>query len=128
MSIWQGRSLRKPSGGKIKPHRKKRKYEMGRETVYTHIAPVKRKVIRVRGGNCKVRLLNADEINVYIPDEKKVKKVKILGVIENSANPHFVQRNIITKGAILKTEIGEVRVTSRPGQHGVLNGVLIRKL
>ena len=35
MAIWQGRSLRKPSGGRIRFPRKKRKYELGREPVYT---------------------------------------------------------------------------------------------
>ena len=127
MAIWQGRSLKKPSGGKIRAHRKKRKYEMGREPVYTHIAPTRRKIVRVRGGNYKVKLTRATEINVYVPNEKKVKKVKVLSVVENPANPHFVQRNIITKGAVVRTEIGDVCVTSRPGQHGVLNGILLRK-
>ncbi len=127
MAIWQGRSLKKPSGGKIRPHRKKRKYEMGREPVLTHIAPTRRKIVRVRGGNYKVKLTRTTEINVYIPEENTVKKVKVLSVVENPANPHFVQRNIITKGAVVRTEIGNVRVTSRPGQHGVLNGILISK-
>jgi small subunit ribosomal protein S8e len=32
---------------------------------------------------------------------------------------------MITKGAVLKTELGRARVTSRPGQHGILNAVLM---
>ena len=44
---------------------------------------------------------------------------------ENPANPNYVQRNINTKGAILETEVGLVRVRSRPGQDGVLNGVRV---
>ncbi|MCI4362340.1 MAG: 30S ribosomal protein S8e, partial [Thermoplasmata archaeon] len=40
-------------------------------------------------------------------------------------NPNYVQRNIVTKGAILETELGLVRVRSRPGQDGVVNAVRI---
>ena len=46
-------------------------------------------------------------------------------VIENKANPNYVRRNIITKGAIVETSAGKAKVTSRPGQDGVINGVLI---
>jgi len=38
-----------------------------------------------------------------------------------------VRRNIITKGAILQTDLGKVRVTNRPGQEGVINGILVEK-
>ena len=125
MAIWQGRSLKKPSGGRIRLPMKKRKYELGREPVFTHVAPLRKKIIRVRGGNYKVKLLRSDEINVYNPKTGKAQKAKIKGVIENPANPHFAQRNIITKGAVVETDLGKVKVTSRPGQHGVLNGVLL---
>ena len=47
------------------------------------------------------------------------------GVIENTANPNYVRRNIITKGAIVETPEGNAKVTSRPGQDGVINGILI---
>ena len=125
MAIWQGRSLRKPSGGRIRLPRKKRKYELGREPVMTHIAPTRKKMVRVRGGDYKIKLLRTNEINVYNPKTGKTEKAKIVSVVENPANPHFVQRNIITKGAIVETSLGKVKVTSRPGQHGVLNGVLV---
>jgi small subunit ribosomal protein S8e len=48
-------------------------------------------------------------------------------VVENPANPHYVRRNILTKGAIVETEFGKARIISRPGQHGVINGVLVKK-
>jgi ribosomal protein S8E len=46
-------------------------------------------------------------------------------VVENTASGHYVRRNIITKGAVIKTAAGNARVTSRPGQDGVINAVLI---
>ncbi|MEM5832609.1 MAG: 30S ribosomal protein S8e, partial [Candidatus Aenigmatarchaeota archaeon] len=41
--------------------------------------------------------------------------------------PLYERRKIITKGAIIKTEIGLAKVTSRPSQHGVVNAILIQK-
>ena len=52
------------------------------------------------------------------------KKAKIISVAENKASRHFLRRNIITKGAVIETELGKAKVTSRPGQHGVINAVL----
>ncbi len=127
MSIWQGRSRRKPSGGRIILARKKRKRELGREPAFTKVAEEneKKKIIRTYGGNRKVRLIEALYANVF--ENGKGKKVKILNVIENPANRQYVRRNIITKGAIIETEAGKAIVTSRPGQHGVVNAVLIKE-
>jgi len=63
--------------------------------------------------------------NVYTG--KKIEKTKIKSVIENKANPQYIRRNIITKGAVIETELGKAKVTSRPGQHGILNAVLIKE-
>ena len=127
MAIWQGRSLKKPSGGRIVLARKKRKRELGREPANTRVAEEreKRKIIRTYGGNRKVRLIEALYANVF--DGGKGKKVKILNVIENPANRQYARRNIITKGAIIETELGKAIVTSRPGQGGVVNAVLIKE-
>ena len=54
-------------------------------------------------------------------------RVKIIDVIENPANPHFVRRGIITKGTTIETELGLARVTSRPSQHAVVSAVLLEK-
>ncbi len=126
MAIWQFRSRRKISGGKYRKLRDKRKREMGREPALTKIGEQKNKIIRCMGGNKKVRLLACEYANVYIPEEKRCKKVKILRVLENPANKHFPRLGIITKGAILETEIGKVKVTSRPGQDGVVNAILVK--
>ncbi len=127
MAIWQGRSVRKITGGRYKPFRKKRKFELGREPAETKVGKVRAKVIRVRGGNIKVRLFEAQYANVVDPKTGKSQKVEIKKVVENQANPHYVRRNIITKGAIILTELGEARVTSRPGQDGTVNAVLLDK-
>jgi small subunit ribosomal protein S8e len=55
---------------------------------------------------------------------KGIKRAKILEIIETPASRHFLREKIITKGALIKTELGKARVTSRPGQEGVVNAVL----
>ncbi|MCC5990265.1 MAG: 30S ribosomal protein S8e, partial [Thermosphaera sp.] len=80
-----------------------------------------------RGGNVKVRVKKALYVNVYNPKEKACKKVKILTVVETPSNPQNARFQIISKGTIVKTELGLVRITSRPGQDGVLNGVLVER-
>ena len=123
MGIWQGRSRRKPTGGRLRPIRKKRRFEIGRELQHATLGSGTVKKYRVRGGNSKMRVLTTPTVNVYDPATKSVTVAKIVTVRENKANPNYVQRNIITRGAILETELGLVEVRSRPGQDGVLNGI-----
>ncbi len=126
MTIFHGKPKKKPSGGKLRSAREKRRYELGREPTLTKIGPVSRKVLRATGGNSKVVLMRGDVANVYSPPEKKTTSVKIQTVRKNTADQHYVQRNIMTKGTIILTELGEAKVTSRPGQDGVINAVLIQ--
>ena len=123
MGIWQGRSQRKRTGGRLRPIRKKRRHEIARELQLATVGPGTVKTYRVRGGNEKLRILTTTRINVYDPATKAMRAAQIVTVRENPANPNYVQRNIITKGAILETDVGLVRVRSRPGQDGVLNGI-----
>ena len=127
MARWQGRSVRKITGGRYRRFRKKRKYELGREQADTRIGEVRARVIRVRGGNVKVRLFETKYANVVDPSTGRARRVEIKKVVENRANPHYVRRNIITRGAVILTELGEARVTSRPGQDGSVNAVLLEK-
>ena len=66
-------------------------------------------------------------MNVNIPKEGKTIITNVVNVVGNDADSNFVRRNIVTKGAILETEMGKVRVTSRPGMHGVVSGILIEE-
>jgi small subunit ribosomal protein S8e len=124
MAICQGKSTRSPSGARRVANRGKRKSELGRESAETRLGEKNLRKIRTRGGNEKHRLAGDNKINV-IDTEGKAHTVEILNVIENTANPNYVRRNIITKGAIVETELGHAKVTSRPGQDGVINGVIV---
>lgn len=128
MAWYQGNDLRKPTGGKKTRHRKKRKHELGRPPTMTRFSVKEaRKIIRVRGGNLKIRLKRAVYVNVAVPNEGKVTKTRILEVVETPSNPQYARGNYITKGTIVRTELGLVKITSRPGQDGVLNGILLEK-
>lgn len=117
---------KKVTGGKITRHRKKKRYERGSEQLLVRVGKSERLIKRVRGGERKIKAAFVEFANVTNPRTKKTQKTKILGVIENKANPHFVRRGIVTKGAIIKTELGDAIVTSRPSQDGVVNAILIK--
>jgi len=122
--LWQGRGLRKPTGGKYHKFRDKRKRELGRIDVLPTIGEEERKVIRVMGGNKKVKAVKLKFVNVRVG--KKVKRVEIKKVVDNPANRHYKRMGVITKGAIVETELGKVRITNRPSQEGFANGVLVK--
>ncbi|HVL86959.1 MAG TPA: 30S ribosomal protein S8e [Candidatus Thermoplasmatota archaeon] len=125
MALWQGISRRKPSGGRLRPAHKKRKFEIGREPHLPTIGEEKRKSVRIRGGQTRIRILQASVAYVTDPKTNKTVKAEIKTVTDNPANPNFIRRNIITKGAIVVTSKGKARVTSRPGQDGTISAVLV---
>ncbi len=120
---WQGRSKLKKTGGRRRHSRKKRKHEMGDEPTETGLGDKKFKTVVVRGGKEKTRVMRTDEANLMIGGETE--RVEIQNVVENDANPNYVRRDIITKGAIIETPEGRGRVVSRPGQDGVVNAVAV---
>ena len=125
MALWQGNSRRSKTGRRIRYSRGKRKFEVGREALLTTIGDTRLKKLRTHGKNIKTR---AKTLNVaYVIDQKsnKTSKSEIKSVIGNPANINYIRRNIINKGAIIETSLGKARVTSRPGQTGMINAVLI---
>ncbi|MBI2579228.1 MAG: 30S ribosomal protein S8e [Candidatus Aenigmarchaeota archaeon] len=125
MTQWQLRSNRKKTGGLLKRHAKKKRYQRGRDFVPAHVGEYKKRKIRSMGGNEKIMALSSNVANIVV--KGKAQKVKITSVVENKADSQFVRRNIITKGAVVQTELGKARVTSRPGQHGVVNAVIVEE-
>lgn len=127
MSVWHGdQHKRKDSGGKKRVNRKKRRYEKGFFPAETTLGKPKSKTVRKHGGNEKVRLL-ADNLANISDGSGKTSKVEILRIIENPANVDYDRRGVITKGTIIATSLGTARVTSRPGQDGIVNAILLTK-
>jgi small subunit ribosomal protein S8e len=119
----QGRSPRKRTGGRRRPIHKKRKHQLGRSPTETRVGDMNLKTVDARGGDTKVRAMSIDVASVATDDG--VVNSTIETVVENDANPNYVRRNIVTKGAIIETDAGRARVTSRPGQTGQVNAVLV---
>jgi len=114
---------KKLTGGKYIKPRKKKKYERAGQKKTVKLGEEKRKKVRTAGGNGKVFLLRGNVINVLI--NGKTKKLNIKNVVETPSNRFLARQNIITKGTILETDEGRVKVTNRPTQEGNINGVLI---
>lgn len=125
MALWQGRSNRKITGGRYRPNRKKLRREIGREKQYTSIGERRVKSVRTRGNNRKAKLLSDLVANVLDPKANTTTRGKVITVMENASDPNYVRRNIITRGAIVQTDSGYAKITSRPGQVGILNAVLV---
>ena len=127
MALWQGNSRRSKTGRRIRNAQGKRKFEIGREMHLTTIGEPKIKDVRTKGNNKKTRALTANV--VYVVDQKtnKTTKTEITSVVENQANIHYIRRNIINKGAIIDTKLGKAKITSRPGQSGTINAILLAK-
>ncbi len=127
MALWQGDSRRSKRGRRIRYGKGKRKSEIGREQHLTTIGKPKVKNVRTRGNNQKIRAMTGDVAFVVDPKSGKTTKTEIISVVENQANIHYVRRNIMNKGAIIETKIGKAKITSRPGQSGNINAILILK-
>jgi len=124
---WQNRSTRKATGGRYHRQRSGKRAELGRASADTHIGESRRRVIRTRGGNHKVRALRCNVASVSIPSSGETKRAAIENVEGNPANPNYVRRNLLTRGTIIRTDLGMARITSRPGQDGVISAVLIEE-
>ena len=126
MSVWHG-SLRKRklSGGKKRAYRTKKKFEQGGFPAETILGEPKRKTSRGFGGNTKVRVLSDKFASVTDPKTGKTQKTQITRVVRNAANVDYNRRGVITKGAEIETALGLAKVTSRPGDDGVINAVLV---
>jgi len=130
MTEWKHKSKRKISGGMRTSIRAKDKrlYEKGGNFSETMIGEPKNKTVKGLGATAKVKLKTTKFANVVDPKTNKVVKLEIVNVKVNEANRVYARRQIMTKGALI--ELGKekilARVTSRPGQSGVINAMLIQ--
>lgn len=114
-----------PTGSKIKHVRKKRKRELGRSPTNTKMGAKRTKKVGKKGGGFKTRLLSDSYVNLAVGG--RTQRARLLGLVENPASRFLTRDKVITKGSIVRTELGLARVTSRPGQDGVINAILTEK-
>ena len=132
MTQWHEKSRRKQSGGirTSRRRRDKRLAQKGGIATHTEIEEKeKRSKISGRGSTEKIKERRTKFASVVNTKTKKAEKAEIIEVEKNDANKLFVRRNIITKGAIIKVKIGGkeeyAKVTSRPGQQGQVQAILV---
>jgi len=113
---------KKISGGRYVANRKKKSYEIAGQRRVIKIGEEKRKAQRTKGGKNKIVLLKAKFVNI----KGKNKNAEIKNVLETPSNRFLARQNILTKGTILETDQGKVKITNRPTQEGVVNGILIK--
>jgi small subunit ribosomal protein S8e len=118
---------RKLTGGRTKRFRGRRAFEKDGYAAETLLGSSENYQRRTRGGNFKTSLKFADSANVRDPISGKTQKTTITRVLENPANRDYERRGVITRGALIDTELGRARVTSRPAQDGVINALLEAK-
>lgn len=114
---------RKITGGKYIKNRKTKSFERTGQKKIVRLGDDKKKTVKTMGGNTKTFLLRGKTINVL--NKNKTKKVEITNVIETPSNRFLARQNIITKGTIVETSLGKVKITNRPTQEGNINGILI---
>jgi small subunit ribosomal protein S8e len=128
MGVYQGSDTRKITGGLKGTYRHKRKYEIGSPPTETRLSDNDiREKERTLGGEYKLKLKYALYANVFNKNNGTAKKAKILSVLETPANREYARRGIIVKGSKIRTELGIALVTSRPGQDGVINAILVQQ-
>ncbi len=128
MTQWHIDFGKKVTGGAINQYRKKRRFQRGSISLLTELGKERKFVKRCKGGLRKIKLARVEFVNIADTLNKKFKsKVKIINVLENPGSPNYVRRGIITKGTIVKTELGRIKITSRPSQDGVVNGIIVEE-
>ncbi len=125
MGIWHRRSTRTATGARLRQLRSKRKHQLGRDSTETLMGEPKRMTIDSRRKAKKTPALRLTQVNVTDPAKNVTSRAELQDVEKNPANMDYQRRKVITRGTIIKTSKGRARVTSRPGQDGILNAVLI---
>ena len=115
----------KITGGMRHPLKTRQKFDIDRYPNEALMGEQETATRKTRGNNRKTALKTVSHVNLVLPDTK-IKRTKIIRVLENQTNNDYQRRGVITKGAILETEDGKCRVVSRPGQNGIINAILVK--
>ena len=120
----EGLKTSKITGGIRHPLKSRQKFQIDRYPNEALMGEQETATRKTRGNNRKTALKTVNHVNLVLPNAK-IKRSKIVRVLENQTNNDYQRRGVITKGAILETEDGKCKVISRPGQNGVINAILV---
>ena len=92
------------TGGRMPIHRKKRKFEMGRQPSMTKVGEQKVVKVRGRGSGNKYRALKLSEGNFMWVSQGVSRKCKILEVVYNASNNELVRTQTLVKNCIVSVD------------------------
>ncbi|KAK6204805.1 40S ribosomal protein S8 [Scheffersomyces amazonensis] len=98
------RHKRSATGAKRAQFRKKRKFELGRQSANTKIGAKRIHSVRTRGGNQKFRALRVETGNFSWASEGISRKTRISGVVYHPSNNELVRTNTLTKSAVVQID------------------------
>ncbi|ABN66336.1 RPS8; ribosomal protein S8E [Scheffersomyces stipitis CBS 6054] len=98
------RHKRSATGAKRAQFRKKRKFELGRQSANTKIGAKRIHSVRTRGGNQKFRALRVETGNFSWGSEGVSRKTRIATVVYHPSNNELVRTNTLTKAAIVQID------------------------
>lgn len=103
------RHKRRNTGGRRNVHKKKRKYETGRQAAMTKLITTQNqtsrvRAVRTRGGNKKFRALRLDSGNYSWGTENYTKSTRILDVVYNASNNELTRTKTLVKNCIVEID------------------------
>ncbi|KAI8881662.1 40S ribosomal protein S8 [Backusella circina FSU 941] len=98
------RHKRSATGARRAQYRKKRKFELGRQSANTKLGAKRIHLVRVRGGNFKRRALRLESGNFSWGSEGISRKTRALTVVYNASNNELVRTNTLVKGAVIQID------------------------
>ncbi|KAI8885364.1 40S ribosomal protein S8 [Backusella circina FSU 941] len=98
------RHKRSETGARRAQYRKKRKFELGRQSANTKLGAKRIHLVRVRGGNFKRRALRLESGNFSWGSEGISRKTRALTVVYNASNNELVRTNTLVKGAVIQID------------------------
>jgi len=105
MGISRSSRHKRSASGAQRPHyRKKRKFELGRQSANTKLGAKRIHTVRTRGGNTKYRALRLDHGNFAWASENVTIKTRLIGVVYNASNNELVRTNTLVKSAIIQID------------------------
>ena len=121
----EGLKTSKITGGIRHPLKPRQQFQIDRYPNEALVGDQETSTRKTRGNNRKTGLKTASHVNLVLANAK-IKRSKIIRVLENQTNNDYQRRGVITKGAIIETEDGKCKVISRPGQCGIINALLLK--
>jgi len=91
-------------------HKKKRKFEMGRQPSMTKLGAARVRPVRCRGGNLKWRALKIDHGVFSWGSESISRKTRVLDVVYNATNNELVRTKTLVKNCIVLLDSNPFRL------------------